>query len=61
MFIDNFIENIKTGTTKFDMKLHSRYDESGAEFTPFNMTEEMEEGRIDDTGHFIYNKRNSDL
>lgn len=33
-----------------------KYDEFGTEFTGFNMREEMEEGDIDNDGHYI-NKR----
>lgn len=53
---ENFIKNIKKGSNKFEKKLTNKYDEFGTEFTPFNMTEEMEEGDIDNQGHFVHRK-----
>jgi len=57
IFLDDFIESIKSGTSKFVTNLKTRYDEIGTEFTPFNMSEEMDEGKFDETGHYLFHKR----
>jgi hypothetical protein len=57
---ENFVNKIKSGENKFTSKTWYKYDEFGTEFTAFNMDEELEEGNIDDEGHFIRNKRNQE-
>ena len=55
--LEIFDHDIKEGLKKFEKKSKYKYDEKGIEITPFNMTDELEEGYIDDSGCYVYNKR----
>ncbi len=52
-----FYKKFSKQQNKNDNKLRSRFDEFGTEFTAFNMREEEEEGKFDETGYFVFNKK----
>ncbi|KAJ3043249.1 hypothetical protein HDV00_005569 [Rhizophlyctis rosea] len=67
MFGDSFTEEPKRkkGDVKFltkeeiegqEFDQDEEYNETGVKITPFNMDEEMEEGNIDESGHYIRKK-----
>lgn len=57
---DTLSSNIVKGISKFEKRLNYKYDEGGTKFTAFNMKEELEEGNLDETGHYLFNKRSDD-
>lgn len=54
---EKFYKKFTKHQNKIVNRLQSRYDEFGTEFTPFNMREEEEDGRFDETGYFVFNKK----
>jgi hypothetical protein len=52
-----FYKKFSKQQKKYEHKLRSRFDEFGTEFTPFNMREEQADGKFDDTGYFVFNKK----
>jgi hypothetical protein len=54
---EKFISNVKEGANLYQRNLKHKYDEFGIEFTAFNMNEEMEEGNIDESGHYVFSNK----